>query len=64
VLADPAGGVIVAWEPGLRRGAQLVNEAGAWSMSRLGASDPEAAAAFYGAVFGWRRSPSRWARTP
>ena len=54
VLADPAGAVLRAWEPGGHRGAALVNEPGAWSMSLLRTPDPEAANAFYGAVFGWR----------
>jgi predicted enzyme related to lactoylglutathione lyase len=53
VLADPAGAVLCAWEPGVRKGAQLVNEPGAWAMSHLTSPDPERAAAFYGAVFGW-----------
>jgi predicted enzyme related to lactoylglutathione lyase len=53
VLADPAGAPLCAWQPGVRRGAQLVNEPGAWSMSHLASPDPERAAAFYGALFGW-----------
>jgi predicted enzyme related to lactoylglutathione lyase len=53
VLADPTGAPVCAWEPGVRQGAQLVNEAGAWAMSQLRTPDPERAAAFYGAVFGW-----------
>jgi predicted enzyme related to lactoylglutathione lyase len=53
VLADPTGASVCAWEPGVREGAQLVNEAGAWAMSQLRTLDPERAAAFYGAVFGW-----------
>lgn len=53
VLADPAGAQICAWEAGLRNGAQIVNEPGAWSMSALQTADPERAAAFYGAAFGW-----------
>ena len=36
-----------------RHGAQLVNEPGAWAMSQLDTPDPEAAASFYGEVFGW-----------
>ena len=35
VLADPAGVVFSVWEPGARKGAQLVNEPGAWAMSHL-----------------------------
>ena len=51
VIKDPTGGVIAACER--TTGAQLVNEFGAWAMSSLSTPDPDAAAAFYGAVFGW-----------
>jgi uncharacterized protein len=54
IVADPAGASLGVWEPRERRGAQLVNEPGAWSMSALNTPDPEAAAEFYGAVFGWQ----------
>jgi uncharacterized protein len=53
VLVDPTGGVIAVWQVGENRGAQLVNEPGAWSMSMLHTRDLEAAKVFYGAVFGW-----------
>jgi predicted enzyme related to lactoylglutathione lyase len=53
VLADPAGAVFCAWEPGEHRGAGLVNEPSAWAMSALATPDPEGAKRFYGAVFGW-----------
>jgi uncharacterized protein len=53
VLADPAGAVFCAWQPGEHKGAQLVNEPGAWSMSALNTRDPEGAKQFYGAVLGW-----------
>ncbi|HYZ27566.1 MAG TPA: VOC family protein [Thermoleophilaceae bacterium] len=53
VLADPAGAVFSVWEPRERRGAQLVNEPGAWSMSALNSPDPEGAKRFYGGLFGW-----------
>jgi uncharacterized protein len=53
VAADPQGASFAIWEPRGRRGAQLVNEPGAWSMSALNTPDSDAAAAFYGAVFGW-----------
>jgi predicted enzyme related to lactoylglutathione lyase len=53
ILADPAGAVFGAWEPRERKGAQRVNEPGAWAMSHLETPDPDGAAAFYGAVFGW-----------
>ena len=53
VLEDPSGARIGAFQPTGRGGAELVNEPGAWSMSALVGADPAAAAAFYGAVFGW-----------
>jgi uncharacterized protein len=53
VVADPAGAVFGVWQPGAHKGAQLVNEPGAWSMSLLHTSDPKGAKAFYGALFGW-----------
>jgi uncharacterized protein len=53
VLADPDGAVFCVWEPRERRGAQVVNEPGAWTMSQLNTRDPEGAKRFYGALFGW-----------
>ena len=53
VIADPAGGVFCAREPAPHQGAQLVNEPGAWSMSRLDTPDTDGAKAFYAALFGW-----------
>jgi predicted enzyme related to lactoylglutathione lyase len=53
IAADPAGGVFAVWQLGEHRGAAVVNEPGAWAMSMLSTPDPEAAKAFYGAVFGW-----------
>jgi predicted enzyme related to lactoylglutathione lyase len=57
VLSDPAGAVFSVWEAYARRGAQIVNEPSAWSMSALRTPDPEGAGAFYGAVFGWETEP-------
>jgi uncharacterized protein len=54
VLSDPAGAVFGLWEPELRRGAQLVNEPSAWSMSALQTPDPDGANGFYREVFGWQ----------
>jgi uncharacterized protein len=54
IVADPAGAVLGVWQPGAHKGAQLVNEPGAWAMSALNTRDPEGAKAFYRAVFGWR----------
>jgi predicted enzyme related to lactoylglutathione lyase len=53
VVADPTGAPFCVWQPGERRGAQLLNEPGAWAMSHLSSPDPERAVAFYGALFGW-----------
>jgi predicted enzyme related to lactoylglutathione lyase len=53
MAADPTGASFAIWEPRERRGAQLVNEPSAWSMSALSTPDRDAAAAFYNAVFGW-----------
>jgi uncharacterized protein len=53
IVRDPAGAVFGVWELGEHRGAEIVNEPGAWSMSLLVTPDPEGANAFYGAVFGW-----------
>ncbi len=53
VVADPAGATFGVWQPGAHRGAGLINEPGAWSMSHLVTTDPEGAKAFYGGLFGW-----------
>jgi uncharacterized protein len=57
VIADPAGAAITVWQAGSRHGAELVNEPSAWAMSLLSTPDPDGAAAFYGALFGWRNEP-------
>jgi predicted enzyme related to lactoylglutathione lyase len=53
VIADPSGAVLGAWEPALIKGAEVVNEPGAWAMSRLDTPDVDGAKEFYGTVFGW-----------
>jgi uncharacterized protein len=53
VITDPAGATFSTWEARTRKGAQLVNEAGAYAMSQLSTPDTERAAAFYGNLFGW-----------
>jgi predicted enzyme related to lactoylglutathione lyase len=53
VFTDPTGAVCGIWQPGTFAGAELVNEPGAQSWNELGTRDPDAAKAFYGAVFGW-----------
>jgi hypothetical protein len=53
IAADPAGAVFGIWQLGEHRGAELVNEPGAWAMSMLTTPDPDGANAFYREVFGW-----------
>jgi uncharacterized protein len=53
ILSDSDGAVFCAWQPREHRGAQLVNEPGAWSMSALQTAHPERASEFYTALFGW-----------
>lgn len=57
VIADPSGAVVGLWEPHDRNGAQIVNEASAWSMSMLHTPDPDACEAFFASVFGWQSEP-------
>jgi predicted enzyme related to lactoylglutathione lyase len=53
VLSDPTGGVLSVWQAGEHIGASLVNTPGALAWNDLVTPDPEAASAFYGALFGW-----------
>jgi predicted enzyme related to lactoylglutathione lyase len=53
VCADPGGAEFSLWQPGTRRGAQIVNEPGTWNWSDLNTRDVEAAKRFYASVFGW-----------
>lgn len=56
VLADPQGAVFSVWQPGRRKGAEVVNAPGSWNWSNLNTRDPEGAREFYAAVFGWEPS--------
>src|SRR5438105_9478275 len=53
VLADPEGAVFCVWQAKNHRGARVVNEHGALVFNGLATRDPQAAEAFYRAVFGW-----------
>jgi predicted enzyme related to lactoylglutathione lyase len=53
VFADPEGAAFSVWQARQHRGAAVVNEPGSLNFNDLNTRDPEAAAAFYGAVFGW-----------
>jgi predicted enzyme related to lactoylglutathione lyase len=54
VLTDPEGAAFCVWQPKNHKGAKVVNEHGSLNFNGLATRDPEAAKAFYGAVFGWR----------
>jgi uncharacterized protein len=54
VCQDREGAVFALWQPGELIGAELVNEAGAWTWNNLLTRDPEGAKDFYRQVFGWR----------
>ncbi|MGW5877503.1 VOC family protein [Nocardiopsis terrae] len=54
VCADAAGARFGLWEARGSGGAHLANMPGTWNFSNLVTSDPEAAEAFYGEVFGWK----------
>lgn len=53
VVADHFGAVHGLWEGSTRVGAQVINEPGAWAMSQLSTPDPDRAAEFYAAAYGW-----------
>jgi uncharacterized protein len=53
-FSDPEGAELRVWEPRGRRGADVVNAPGSVNFNDLHTRDTAAAAAFYGAVFGWR----------
>ena len=54
VVQDPTGAILFPWEPRDHPGAQLVNAPGAMTWNDLTTPDVDAAARFYGELFGWR----------
>jgi predicted enzyme related to lactoylglutathione lyase len=64
LLADPAGAVIAAWEPGNHIGAGVKDEPGAMCWNELGTRDPEGAVAFYAGLFGWTPAPFEGSDAP
>lgn len=65
VFTDTEGAAFSVWQAARHRGAAVVNEPGSLNFNDLSTRDPGAAAAFYGAVFGWEPIPvgpgSAWA---
>lgn len=57
VIQDPTGAFVLAWQPREHFGAALVNAAGALSWNELASPDLDAAASFYGELFGWVTTP-------
>jgi len=53
VIADPTGAALCLWEPRTSIGATLVNTPGAMTWNDLLTPDAQAAAGFYGELFGW-----------
>lgn len=53
VVADPEGAMLCLWQPRGHIGAGVVNAPGALTWNDLLTTDPEAAARFYGELFGW-----------
>lgn len=54
VFADPSGAVFFVWQPGTRRGVEVVDEPGALTWCELTTTDYQAAKQFYGLIFGWQ----------
>jgi len=52
-IMHPAAGAIGIWQPGRHRGADLVNEPGAFTWSQLHTRDRDGATRFLADVFGW-----------
>ena len=53
MLQDPTGAVFSVWQPKAHIGADLFGEPGALAWNELYTTDTDAAAAFYGGLFGW-----------
>ncbi|QSB13235.1 VOC family protein [Natronosporangium hydrolyticum] len=51
---DPQGAAFGLWQPAGMPGAGEVNKPATWNWSELNVPDPEPAARFYEAVFGWQ----------
>jgi predicted enzyme related to lactoylglutathione lyase len=53
VIADPAGGIVAAWEARSNKGVEVYGETGALCWNELTTHDAAAAKTFYTSLFGW-----------
>jgi predicted enzyme related to lactoylglutathione lyase len=58
IFTDPTGAAFGVWQPGTHKGAEVVNEPGAFCWTELTTTDVDAAKAFYAQVFGWANTTS------
>jgi uncharacterized protein len=58
VCTDTTGAAFSVWQPGDTKGAQVVNEPGAFTWNELNTRDVQSAKAFYQTVFGWASKTS------
>jgi predicted enzyme related to lactoylglutathione lyase len=63
IAADPTGAVFGLWQPNLMKGADLVNDPGAFCWNELSTRDTSAAIGFYEKVFGWKGDTSAFGDT-
>lgn len=54
-IVDPTGAIFAVWEPKSHKGAEIVNEPGAFCWNELYTTDPKKAGDFYSGLFGWTR---------
>jgi uncharacterized protein len=57
IAADPTGAAFGVWQAGQHIGAEITNEPGGMTWEDLRSPDPDAARAFYTAVFGYETQP-------
>ena len=53
IIQDPQGAIFAVWQPKTSIGATRVNDVGCLTMNELSTTDLDAAASFYGELFGW-----------
>lgn len=59
VIEDPTGATLGVWQPLGHIGAGRVNDPGCFTWNELQSREPERAAAFYAALFGWEMEPQK-----